>query len=621
MCTIWHFLKGTWLNNPLHSEQGCAVNLATNHVMARRWRSRLAAGLAAALLAACGGGGGGGGDSPSVQTPNSVVTEKPASRDEAARFLTQATFGPVDTDIDRVLAVGYAAWIDEQLALPVASHRATFEAADVVLKAAGSSAGADQVLDTFWQQAVSGPDQLRQRVAYALQQIFVISLADGNVAENPRAVAAWMDMLATDGLGNYRNLLEQVSRHPMMGLYLTHLKNQKADARTGRVPDENYAREVMQLFSIGLVELNDDGTAKTGTGGASIDTYGPADIAGLAKVFTGWSWACPDWPDNSCFYWGNVNGVSDPDAGFKPMLGYPQYHSTEAKAFLGSTIAAQGQANPDASLKSALDTLAAHPNVGPFIGRQLIQRLVTSNPSPAYVRAVGQAFNNNGAGVRGDMKAVVKAVLMNPEARQAGSRAGKVREPVLRLSAFLRAFGHTSDSGRWRVGNTDSTSNALGQSPMRSPSVFNFYRPGYVAPGTAAAGAGLVSPEMQIAHETSAAGYVNYMRDAVQFGVGASNGTLNGVVLNRRDLQGNYTAELALADQPVALVDRVAGKLMYGTAPAALKTEVSDAITQIAIPVLNNAGSNQASIDSAKRSRVNAAVLLLLASPEFQVQK
>lgn len=576
--------------------------------------------MAATLLAACGGGGGGdagGGDGPSVQAPTAVVVEKPASRDEAARFLTQASFGPVEADIDRVLAVGYAAWIDEQLALPAVSHRATFDATDAVLKAANSAAGTDQVLETFWQQALSGRDQLRQRVGYALQQIFVISMADSNVGDNPRAVAAWMDLLATDGLGNYRNLLEQVSRHPMMGLYLTHLKNQKADARTGRVPDENYAREVMQLFSIGLVELNDDGTAKAGTGGASIDTYGPADIAGLAKVFTGWSWACPEWPDNSCFFNGSANGNSDPDRAFKPMMGYPQYHSTEAKAFLGSSIATQSPANPDASLKSALDTLAAHPNVGPFIGRQLIQRLVTSNPSPTYVRAVALAFNNNGAGVRGDMKAVVKAVLMHPEARQAGNRAGKVREPVLRLSAFLRAFGHTSDSGRWRVGNTDSASNALGQSPMRAPSVFNFYRPGYVAPGTAAASAGLVSPELQIAHETSAAGYVNYMRDAVQSGVGASN----GAPLNRRDLQGNYSAELALADQPAALVERIAGKLMYGTAPVALKTEVTDAITQITLPVLNTTGSNQANVDSAKRSRVNAAVLLLLASPEYQVQK
>lgn len=579
----------------------------------RRGRGVLAA-VAAAVLAACGGGGGGTEDPGSPPPP--VVIEKPATRDEAARFLTQATFGPTDDDINDVMAVGYGAWINQQLALPATSHQATWEATDATLKAAGSAAGQDQVYETFWRQALTGRDQLRQRVAFALSQIFVISLADGTVGDNPRAVAAWMDMLGAQGLGTYRSLLESVSRHPMMGVYLSHLKNQKADARTGRVPDENYAREVMQLFSIGLVQLNEDGSAKTGAG--SGDTYTPSDIAGMAKVFTGWSWACPDWPDNGCFSNGSVGGVSDPDRSFKPMLGYPQYHSTEAKSFLGTTIAAQTSSDPAADLKTALDTLAGHPNIGPFIGRQLIQRLVTSNPSPAYITAVSRAFADNGAGVRGDMKAVIKAVLMNPEARVMNDRSGKVREPLLRLSAFMRAFPHSSDSGRFRVGNTDNPATQLGQTAMRSPSVFNFYRPGYTAPGTTSAAAGLVAPEMQIAHETSAAGYVNYMRDNISAGVGASN-TINGVT--RRDLQGNYAAELALADQPAALVERVASRLMYGTAGTALKTDISDTIAKITIPALNSGGTNQAAIDTARRNRVNAAILLVVASPEFQVQK
>ena len=560
-----------------------------------------------AVLAACGGGGG---SDPGTTEPPPVVIEKPATRDEAARFLTQASFGPTEADIDRVMDVGYAAWIDEQFALAPTSHRSTWEAADAAIKAGGGSgAGQDQVVESFWRQAATGPDQLRGRVAYALSQIFVISMVDGNVGENPRAVAAWMDMLGSDGLTTYRQLLESVSRHPMMGYYLSHLKNQKADARTGRVPDENYAREVMQLFSIGLVELNEDGSAKT------TDTYGPADIQGLAKVFTGWSSACPDWPDNGCFFNGSVNNVSDPDRGFKPMLGYPQYHSTDEKTFIGTTIPAQTSSDPTASLKTALDRLAAHPNVGPFIGRQIIQRLVTSNPSPAYITAVSRAFADNGSGVRGDLKAVVKAVLMHPEARRMNDRSGKLREPVLKLSALLRAFPHASDTGSWRIGNTDNAASSLGQTPMRSPSVFNFYRPGYVAPGTQSANASLVAPELQIAHETSAAGYTNYMRDAVSLGVGSTNAAFN----NRRDVQPNYSAELALADQPAALVDRIAAKLTYGTAPAALKTEITDAISKITIPAAT--GSNQAAIDTAKRNRVNAALLLVLASPEFQVQK
>jgi uncharacterized protein (DUF1800 family) len=381
------------------------------------------------------------------------------------------------------------------------------------------------------------------------------------------------------------------------------------------VPDENYAREVMQLFSIGLVELNEDGSARTGAGGGAIETYGPADISGLARVFTGFSWACPDWPDNNCFFSGSNGGLSDPDRAFKPMLGYPQYHSTEVKAFLGTTIAAQSPSDPNASLRAALDRIAAHPNVGPFVGRQLIQRFVTSNPSPAYVSAVARAFDNNGAGQRGDMKAVVKAILMHAEARTVGDTSGKVREPVLRLSAYLRAFPHASDTGYWRVGNTDNPATSLGQTPQRAPSVFNFYRPGFVPPGTATAARGLVAPELQIASETSAAGYVNAMRDNISAGVGVGN----GAPFNRRDIQPNFAAELALASDAAALVERVTSRLTYGGASTELKNAIAGAVNAITIPAAN--GSNQTQIDAARRNRVNVALLLTVASPEYVVLK
>ena len=576
--------------------------------------------LLSALLAACGGGGGGEA-APSVEPPLAPVVEKPASRNEAARFLTQATFGATDAVIDRLMAIGYAAWIDEQFALPAASHRVHVEARDAEIKAAdaSSSAGPDQVIETFWKQALNGPDQLRQRTVFALSQIFVLSMVDDTVSSNPRAVGAWMDMLGDKGLGSYRELLESVSRHPMMGAYLSHLRNQNADPRTGRVPDENYAREVMQLFSIGLVELNEDGSART-AGGSPIDTYAPSDISGLARVFTGWSWACPDWPDNNCFFSGSNGGSTDPDRSFKAMLGYPQYHSTEEKRFLSATIAAQASSDPGASLRVALDTLAAHRNVGPFIGRQLIQRLVSSNPSAAYVRDISRVWANNGSGVRGDLKAVVKAVLMHPEARRMSDSSGKVREPVLRLSAFMRAFPHTSDTGYYKVGSTDNPGTALGQTPLRSPSVFNFYRPGYVAPGTAAAARGLQSPEMQITHETSAAGYVNFMRDNIASGVGQFNTTVGGVTRNRRDLQADFSAELAAASDAAALVDRVLGKLLYSALPSALRSDIVDAVGRITIPALTGPGG-AAAVDSAKRARVNAAILLVVASPEFQVQQ
>ncbi len=574
----------------------------------------LIAATALLMLAACGG-----------SKEDGPPADLPASRAEAARFLTQATFGPTAAEVDRVMALGYRAWIDDQLARPASSNRAFWETQDAAVKAAdptntSATIGQDGVYNAFWRHAVSGDDQLRQRMAYALSQIFVISLQDGNVGNEPRAVAHYLDMLGDKGLANYRELIEAVSLHPMMGTYLTSIRNRKADPRTGRVPDENYAREVMQLFSIGLVELNDDGSVKQANG-APKETYGPADIAGLAKVFTGWSWACADL-SNTCFGSGALGGVSDPERSTKPMVGYPQYHAMEEKSFLGTTIAAQGTADPNASLKTALDTLYNHPNVGPFIGRQLIQRFVTSNPSPAYVAAVAGAFANNGAGVRGDMKAVLKAVLLNPEARTTSDRSGKIREPVLRLSALLRGFGYASDSGRYRVGNTDNAGSSLGQTAMRSPSVFNFYRPGYVAPGTQAAAAGLVAPEMALAQETTAAGYVNYMRDGISSGFGASaTVTVNGVQVTRRDLQPGFSAELALADKPADLVQQVGDKLMQGGMPDALKTEIVTAVGAITIPALNSTGSNQAQIDTAKRTRVNAAVFLTMVSPEFQVQK
>ncbi len=585
--------------------------------------------LASLMLAACGGGGGGS-DAGSAATPvgsapggggAQPVVDRPATRLDAARFLAQASFGATDAEIDRLMAMGYGPWIDEQLALPLpaVSHRAWWDSRNATIAAAtaGARAGQDQVIESFWRQALTGPDQLRQRVAYALSQTFVVSMVDSSVGNEPRAVAAWMDMLGERGFGTYRELLQSVALHPMMGLYLSHLRNQKADPRTGRVPDENFAREVMQLFSIGLVELNEDGSAR-GTSDGRIETYTAADVSGLAKVFTGWSWACPEWPDNSCFFNGSANGNSDPDRAIKLMMAYPQYHSTEEKRFLGVTVPAQSPADPAASLRVALDTLAAHPNVGPFLGRQLIQRLVTSNPSPAYVRDVARVFANNGSGVRGDLKAVVKAILMHPEARVQSATSGKVREPVLRLASFMRAYGHRSDSGFFRVGNTDSSSTSLGQTPLRAPSVFNFYRPAYVAPGTGSAARALAAPELQIVHETSAAGYVNYMRDNVSAGVGQTNGTINGTVLNRRDLQPDLAADLAVADNPGTLVDRVLARLLLAAPAPALRSDIVDTVTRIALPAAT--ASNAAQVEAARRARVNAALLLVLASPEYAVQ-
>ncbi len=627
------------------------VNAVQGTFAARTLRPGLtfaALAASAVFLAACGGGsdsssGSGGAAAASTAAATAAATtstgvtakalgssrsagagnaaaDRPASLAEAARFLTQASFGPSVDANELVLKLGYSAWIDRQFTLPATSHRAHWEAADAAIKLIDplKSAGQDPVWESFWKQASTGDDQLRQRVAFALSQIFVISAVDGNIGNQPRAMAAWLDMLGEKGFGTYRELLQSVSMHPMMGLYLTSLHSQKAD-NSGRVPDENYAREVMQLFSIGVAKLNPDGTPVL-VNGNTVDTYSPADITGMARVFTGWSYACGA-NDNGCFYNGSTGGVSDPDRYFKPMQAYPQFHSTEAKTFLGVTIPAQGAANPAASLKVALDTLAAHPNTAPFISRQLIQRLVTSNPSPDYVLAVASVFADNGAGVRGDLKAVVKAILTHPLARVQSDSQGKLREPVLRLSAYLRAFPHASDTGNWKVGNTDSVGTALGQTPLRAGSVFNFYRPGYVPGGTQAKAAGLVAPEMQLLNESSASGWANYMRDNINSGVGQFNGTVNGVVLNRRDLQRDWSYEMTLAPRSVELVSVIVDRLLYSQASAGLSAEIVTTINKIVIPVLAPNGGNLAAVNAAKRNRVNAAVLMALASPEFQVQK
>ncbi|MDB6001386.1 MAG: hypothetical protein JWP52_3085, partial [Rhizobacter sp.] len=384
-------------------------------------------------------------------------------------------------------------------------------------------------------------------------------------------------------------------------------------------PDENFAREVMQLFSIGLYQLNPDGSVKKGADGQPSETYTGADISGLAKVFTGFSYGGPD-TDNNRFY-GWSNELNDPNRFWMPMQGYSQYHSISEKKFLGQTVAAGAKADPNADLKVALDTLYNHPNIGPFIGKQLIQRLVTSNPSPAYVGRVAKAFESGGAG-RGDMRAVVKAVLLDAEARDPAIAAdpgfGKVREPVLRLTAVLRAFDATSDSGKFLVGTTDDPGTQLGQSPMRAPSVFNFYRPGYVAPGTLTGDAGLLAPELQITNESTVAGYANYMRGVLESGAGQRGVDYKAA---RNDVQLALAAELALADTPLDLAERVTSRLMGDGANAELKAVIAQAVGTVVVPALNAKGDNQKAIDTARRNRAALAVYLAAVAPEFIVQR
>jgi uncharacterized protein (DUF1800 family) len=576
----------------------------------------------ALFLAACGGGEEA---VPRTERP----TERTASTgaqaqasttaaDPAFRFLTQASFGPTPASVARVQALGAGGWIDEQMALPWQPLAPVVEARWLERLASDPKAEPDRrdIVSAFWKQALTGEAQLRWRVAFALSQIFVVSTDSGVGHADALGTADFQDLLARHAFGSYRQLLERVTLHPAMGNYLSHLGNRKADPETGRVPDENFAREVMQLFSIGLVRVSSNGRPRTDSAGQPIATYTNEDVTQLARVFTGWSWDCPGGRTIECFRAG-FKGAGDVRVGLRPMVAYPEHHSTDAKRFLGTTIAAQATPDPAASLRVALDTLAAHPNVGPFLSRQLIQRLVVSNPSGSYVSAVAAVWNDDGRGVRGNLGAVVRAILLHPEAQTAGAREGKLREPVLRLAAFARAFPLSSASGHFDLSYSEPADAALGQVPMKAPSVFAHYRPDFAAPGSAIAAARRVAPEMQLVDDTSVASHVNFMRRAIESGFGAKD-----PVTGRRDVQIDTRHLTALAETPEQLVDDVFRRLFGAPSAApALRSEIVSAISAVPIPVPKIDGSNASNVEAAKLRRARAALLFAVVSPEFNVQK
>lgn len=578
--------------------------------MDRRLRlSRLPALVAATILASCSGGGGGSGTASTTTATTTTTTTTTTSTQpttaDAARFLTQATFGPNDASISAVQSAGYAAWVSQQTALAPStpSHVTFVDTRLTALQAASATAqlSAGEFEESFWAAAATAPDQLRQRTKLALSEIFVISLQ--NNAIDPRGAASYYDMLGANAFGNFRTLLESVTLHPMMGLFLTDLGNVKENTITGQHPDENYAREVMQLMTIGLYQLNMDGSQKLDSSGNPIATYTSDDISGLAKVFTGFSWYSPA-PTNSTFFGGN----KDPNASITPMIAYPTYHSISAKTFLGVTIPATTTPDPTGDLKIALDTLFNHPNTPPFIAKQLIQRFVTSNPSPAYIQRVATVFADNGSGVRGDLAAVIKAVLTDTEARDAkvasGATFGKVREPVVRLANWMQAFGAQSASGSWLLGLTN-LSTVLDQSTLYAGSVFNFWRPGYSPPNSQMGAQNLVVPEFQAVDEVSVAGYLNTIQGAITSGVGASN-----------DINALYTTELGLAGNATSLADRMNAILMYGQMSAGLHQRIVDLVNSVTIPT-----GTAAQISAAQLNRVKLAVFTTMASPEYLVQR
>jgi len=514
-------------------------------------------------------------------------------RIDAARLLGQATFGPTMAEIDRVASIGSEAWLADQFQrAPMDSHW------DYVMVRKGpigctvcNSNYINAAMESFWTQAVRGSDQLRQRTVFALSQLFVVSAINSSIEASEDAHSSYLDMLSRNAFGNFRTLLEQVSTHPAMAHYLSHMQNLKEDSATGRLPDENFAREVMQLFTIGLWQLNEDGSRRKNAAGADIPTFTQADVMGMAKVFTGWSWGGGDKST------GHFNGWSGVD--WKSQLqNYPQFHSTSEKRFLGTVVPAGSSG--EQAMSMAMDALFNHPNVGPFVGAQLIKRLVTSNPSPAYIARVTRAFNDNGAGVRGDMRAVLRAVLMDSEARDLSKMSdpvwGKLREPMIRFSSWMRAFDAKAANGYYAIWNLEDTVSSIGQNPLRAPSVFNWYRPSYSPPGEIMR-RGLVAPEFQITNETTATGYVNFVVNVVDDGYGVGAGTITST----------YSAELAMANNPVALIDRLNLLLVAGQMSLSTRDTILSAVN--AIPASNT------------RGRVATAVALVMISPDFIVQK
>lgn len=556
--------------------------------------------------------------------PAVAQTGTPAQRD-AARLLTQATFGPTSEEINRVGTIGPSAWIDEQMAAPATLHLAALDShyrALLPLYNLGPAPESECVLstlcryarrDVWWRTAITAPDQLRQRVAFALSQFFVISDLNADVNYTQYSPADFYDTLVVNAFGDFRTLLRDVSLHPAMGRYLGMLQNEKADPAKNTEPDENYAREVMQLFSIGLSELNPDGTVRTDAQGAPLPTYGDNEITAFARVFTGWNFAnATRWKFNS-----KDAGIPGYIDAMKPM---EAFHDTGGKTLLrGQVLASDRTATAD--LDSAIDNLANHPNVGPFLARHLIQRLVTSNPSPAYIGRVAAAFANNGQGKRGDLAAVVRAVLLDPEARDpslaASASYGKLREPLLRYTTLWRAFASpgvavANKAGRvegiFRFYNTDGL---LAQAPLSAPSVFNFYRPNYRRPGEIR-DLGLFSPEFQILNDNTALNMVNQLHNATfnaDLDAPGVSRMLGGplATLGSHGLNLSTEKALAVAD-PAAFVDRLNLLLMGGTMSPAMRTVLIDALRTMPT-------------GDGGRQRAEDTLFLILSSPQFAVQR
>lgn len=521
------------------------------------------------------------------QAPNSPqMTEN-----DAARFLYQTTFGPTLTEIRNLQGTGINNWLDEQIGFPVTLQEPCMQS---VLDNPDLPLYQNSRQESWFLNSAEGRDQLRQRMAFALSQLFVVS-DQASLGNEVMGLAKYYDMLAINAFGNYRDLLEDVTRNTMMGFYLGMFRNAKADPVAGTQPDENYAREVLQLFSIGLHQLNMDGTEILDIDNNPIPTYDQTVIENFARVFTGWNYAgCP----SNNWQWCHP-GQPEVD-GYAPMEPNEDYHDTDPKTLLnGQVIPGNQTAHQD--LDDALDNIFNHPNVPPFISKQLIQRFVTSNPSPAYVQRVSNVFANNGSGVRGDLEAVMRAILTDDEARNNSfitvNTYGKLKEPLIRYLNLLRVFEAKSPTGRYGNWNPEF---AYLQRALGSPSVFNFYKPSFQLPGPIR-DQGLVSPEFQITSETTVVTVGNEMNQATNNGhhlYDHWNDSMPLLQLQR---------ELQIHDDTNALLDHLDLVLFAGQMSAHTRATVAD--------MYNNLEDSEA-VD-----RIASLLYVLSLSPEFVIQR
>ena len=571
---------------------------------------------------------------PSITPPHSV-TARPSTRRNtnlnnqqlASRFLAQATLGPTLSDIDKVASVGIESWIDQQFIMPQTDVLAyMWDVIDKVYRIEGVSLlGIEPFRWAWWQAVMTGEDLLRQRIAMALSEIFVISTRTDVLEDTSTAIAYFYNLLNLHAFGNFRDLLYDVTLSPAMGHYLSHAGNRKSDPATNRFPDENYGREVMQLFSIGLFELNIDGTHKLDSNDNSIPTYDNNDIKEFAKIFTGLTYQSDEWEEDE-----EIDDFSIEDRFLAaelgndnaslPMTMYEHLHEPGQKRLLNGLVVPAGQPGLK-DINDAMDNLFNHPNVGPFISRLLIQRLVKSQPSSAYIARVATTFNNNGSGVRGDMKAVVKAILLDDEARNTtfinDPTHGMLREPFVRYTQLCRAFEAKNVEGENLFYNSAWEQEIrLGQYPFASPSVFNFFSPDFKPLGPLEQ-AQVTAPEFQIMTSVTTVSVVNLWEDAILHdelmnipeGVDPEESDVRDKRPNISYVTLDLTPYESMEDDTNELIEHLDLLLTYGTLSNEMYTIINTALTG-----LHNRGADWDEV-------VRFAIYLFVNCPDYTILK